>query len=331
MSQVPDTTHPRRKGYWTEQILSSTLFRLYRCLGGDTKPLGSLGGPGETTRESASHYCVYLIMAGIQILGTSGIVLANEPEQFVAALQDADIGTGAWNVNWNLQWDVLTEHAVPATFQFNRVGGCVWKVIRWAFEAQGMYNKPNTITNAPGLAPPVDIYIRDRRPLSEATPYGDIAYGPGSYNPVSLDWDPQQSGSDAPPLWQADQNAIVVSGSNISVWVGNRGGEPAMNVEVSVWWRAWPANTAPPNWDPLTWTPCNPQPSAAQNIAAGAQTSFGPFAFAPPGGTRYLVLAQATCADDKANTTMLLSSQMPAPLLDLVANDNNLGLVVIGP
>ena len=32
----------------------------------------------------------------------------------------------------------------------------------------------------------------------------------------------------------------------------------------------------------------------------------------------------------QANTTMLLSSQTPAPLLDLVANDNNLGLVVIG-
>ncbi len=27
---------PRRKGYWSEQILSSSLFRLYQCIGGDT-------------------------------------------------------------------------------------------------------------------------------------------------------------------------------------------------------------------------------------------------------------------------------------------------------
>jgi hypothetical protein len=332
MSQVPDTTHPRRKGYWTEQILSSTLFRLYRCLGGDTKLLGPPGGSGEKTRESASHYCVYLIMAGIQILGTSGIVLANEPEQFVAALQDADIGTGAWNVSWDLQWDVLYDPPAPVHFDFNRVGGCVWKVIRWAFEAQGMYNEPNTITNAPGLAPPVDVYIEDLRPTTETTSYGSIEYGAGSYVPVSLDWDLNQTGADPTPLWQAHPtNGVRVVGGNIYVEVGNRGSQPAANVQVSVWWCAWPLNAAPPNWNPLTWTPCNPQPSAAQNIAAGAQTSFGPFAFAPPGGARYLVLAQATCADDKANTTMLLISQMPAPLLDLVANDNNLGLVVIGP
>jgi hypothetical protein len=334
MSQVPDTTHPRRKGYWTEQILSSTLFRLYRCLGGDT--ISPPGGPDESTRESASHYCVYLIMGGIQTLGTSGIVLANEPEQFVAALQDADISTGAWNVGWNLQWDVLTEHAAPTTFPFNRVGGCVWKVIRWAFEAQGMYNEPNTINNAPGLPPPVDVYIENLRPTNEPTPYGPIEYGPGSYVPVSLDWDPDQVGSDPAPLWQADPtNGVQVVGGNITVKVGNRGSQAATNVQVSVWWSAWPVGNLPPKWgDPMApWTACNPQPSSGQTIGPGSQATFGPFAFAaaPPAGTRYLVLAQATCPDDKANTTLLLSSQMPAPLLDLVANDNNLGLIVMGP
>jgi len=340
MSQVPDATHPRRKGYWTEQILSSTLFRLYRCLGGDTIPLSPLGGPGEATRESASHYCVYLIMRGIQTLGTSGIQLANEPEQFLSALVWADTHTGAWNVNWNLQWDVLTDPpsaAVP--FQFNRVGGCTWKVIRWAFEAQGMYNEPGTITNAPGLPPPVDVYIEDLRPTTETTPYDSIECGPGSYVPVSLDWNPNQIGSSPAPLWQADPiNGVQVVGGNITVRVGNRGSQAAANVQVSVWWCPWPTlspPSPPPQWgDPMTpWTACNPQPSSGQTIAPGRQATFGPFAFAvaPPAGTRYLVLAQATCPDDKDNMSLLLSSQMPAPLLDLVANDNNLGLVVIGP
>jgi hypothetical protein len=331
LSQVPDSTPPRRKGYWTEQILSSSLFRLYRSIGGDTKAVGTQNQPDQFARESASHYSVYLIMRGIQILPTSTTVLTNEPDQFVSALIDADIGT----IDWDVTFPPPLYPANPVTFVFDRIGGCVHKVIRWAFEAQGLYALAGTITNAPGLPPPVDVYILDRRPPSEATPYGDIAYGPGSYNPVSLDWDPQQSGLDAPPLWQADQNAIVVSGGNISVLVGNRGSEQATNVEVGVYWCGWPANTAPPNWgDPQTpWTACNPQPSAAQNIGQGAAAKFD-FTFnPPPAGTRYLVLAQATCGDDLANTdqaTALPCSQLPTKLIDLVPNDNNLGLIVIG-
>ena len=52
--------------------------------------------------------------------------------------------TGAWNVGWNLQWDVLRDPppAAAIPFQFNRVGGCAWKVIQWAFEAQGMFKNP---------------------------------------------------------------------------------------------------------------------------------------------------------------------------------------------
>ena len=51
------------------------------------------------------------------------------------------------------------------------------KVIRWAFEAQGLYNPFGKITNAPGTPPPVDVYIKDLRPTSETTPCGDINYG----------------------------------------------------------------------------------------------------------------------------------------------------------
>jgi len=339
MSQVPDSTPPRRKGYWSEQILSSSLFRLYRSIGGDTM-VGTQNPLAQSVRESASNYSVYLIMRGIQILPTSTTVLTDNPDQFVTALIDADIGT----ISWDVQWDVTfppPKNPPPTSgkysteyFSFHRIGGCVHKVIRWAFEAQGLYAVAGTITNAPGLPPPVDVYILDRRPLSEATPYGDIAYGPGSYNPVSLDWDPGQSGSDVPPLWQADQSAIVVSGGNISVLVGNRGSEQATNVLVSVWWHAWPANTAPPKWDPHTWTPCTPSPGPGKTVGAGAPPVNFDFTFnPPPAGTRYLVLAIATCGDDLANTdttTSLPCSQLPTELIDLVSNDNNLGLIVIG-
>ena len=102
MSQVPDSTPPRRKGYWTEQILSSSLFRLYRAIGGDTNAVGTQNQPDRSARESASHYSVYLIMRGIQILPTSTTVLANEPDQLVSALIDADIGTIPWDVNFTV-------------------------------------------------------------------------------------------------------------------------------------------------------------------------------------------------------------------------------------
>ena len=335
LAEVPDSTAPRRKGYWTEQILSSSLFRLYRCIGGDTKVVGTPKKPDHSVRESASHYSVYLIMRGIQILPTSTTVLTNHPDQLVSALIDADIGTGPWNVHWTETFPPPPYSTEP--FDFARVGGCVHKVIRWAFEAQGLYTAAGTISNTPGLPPPVDIYIQDRRPNSEATPYGDIAYGPGSYVPVSLEWDRNQTGSDAPPLWQADANAIVVSGGNIAVKVANRGSQQATNVTVSVWWRAWPDGNDPPKWnDPMqAWTQCTPATSPGQTIAKNnTQSVEFDFTFnPPPAGTRYLVLAQATCSDDLANSdqaTALPCSVLLTPLIDLVANDNNLGLIVVG-
>jgi hypothetical protein len=334
LSEVPDSTSPRRKGYWTEQILSSSLFRLYRCIGGDTNVVGAPGQPDQSARESASHYSVYLIMRGIQILPTSTTVLTNHPDQLVSALIDADIGTGQWDVQWTVTFPPPPYST--QTFLLDRVGGCVHKVIRWAFEAQGMYTAAGTISNTPGLPPPVDIYIQDRRPNSEATPYGDVLYGPGSYVPVSLDWDPNQSGSGTPPLWQAEGSAIVVSGGNISVRVGNRGSQSATNVTVSVWWHAWPGGNDPPKWnDPTTvWTQCSPSASPGQTIGPGAQPAEFDFTFnPPPPGTRYLVLAQATCGDDLANTdtvTSLPCSQQQTKLIDLVPNDNNLGLIVVG-
>lgn len=336
MSQVPDSTPPRRKGYWTEQILSSSLFRLYRAIGGDTKLVGTKNQPDQFARASASHYSVYLIMRGIQLLPTSTTVLTNEPDQLVSALIDADIGTIRWDVNWDVTFPPPPYST--KSFSFHRIGGCVHKVIRWAFEVQGLYAVPGTITNAPGLPPPVDVYILDRRPLSEASPYGDIVYGPGSYNPVSLDWDRHQSGSDAPPLWQADQSAIVVSGGNISVKVGNRGSQQATNVVVTAWWHAWPSGSPPPKWtSPVstTWEPCPPSSGSGLTIDPGAPPVEFDFTFNPPSsGTRYLVLAIATCGDDAANTdptTLFPCSQMPSKLIDLVPNDNNLGLIVVGP
>jgi hypothetical protein len=297
--------------------------------------VGQPPGPDRHARRSASHYCVYLIMRGIQILGTSLVVPTNEPDQFVSALIDADIHTATTTPSWHVVFPPVFPPPPPpppvSAITFDRIGGCVHKVIRWAFEAQGLYR---SFTNAPGYPPPVDVYIADLRPTSESTPGGVIDYGPGSYNPVSLEWDRNQVPADPPPKWQADPAAISLSATGqISVVVGNRGNALAQAVSVSVWWRAWPGGPPAPQWDAATWQQCAAIGPALQNIPPNGQANFGPFAAVPlPPGRRYLLLAQATCPDDRANVdpaTNFPCSQKPTPLLDLVANDNNLGLRVL--
>ncbi len=211
------------------------------------------------------------------------------------------------------------------------------KVIRWAFEAQGLYNPFGKITNAPGAPPPVDIFIEDLRPAWEATASGGVEYDKGSYNPVSLAWDQNQLPSNKYPLvprpqWQASLDAISIAPNEISVIVGNRGTNQAQNVTVSLWWHVWTSGS-PPQWDRATWTQCSPATSSAKNIPKNSNNvSFDAFDAVPlPPNTRYLLLAQATCADDRANIDPAagLSCNQQAPLIDLVAGDNNLGLWVL--
>jgi hypothetical protein len=328
LAQVQDTLGPRRKGYWSEQILSSSLFRLYRCIGGDTTEVGAPDKPDIYERESASHYSVYLIMRGIQTLGTSIVVPANEPDQLVSALIDADINTSVWDVSFTPEY---CEDDPPAdtSFDFSRVGGCVHKVIRWAFEVQGLYGNSGS---SPGNAPPVDIFIESMRPSTDPAS-GALDYGKGSYVPVSLAWDNNQTGADAPLLWQASRDAIEVVNGDIYVWVQNRGLYGAAGVTVRVWWHNWPNGSDAPDWNDGAWEELDPTLVPSQLVTMGGRVSFGPYTYKNVPDGRYILLASASCDDDLANTdgpTGLPCSYLATPLIDLVANDNNLGLRVMG-
>jgi hypothetical protein len=342
LSQVQDSVGPRRKGYWSEQILSSSLFRLYRCIGGDTTIVGPPPHKPDTyVRRSASHYCVYLIMRGIQILGTSLVSPTNEPDQFVSAMIDADINTASNTPSWHV---VFRPMGINPPDTFERIGGCVHKVVRWAFEAQGLYR---SFTNAPGYPPPVDIFIESRRPTTDLAS-GTLDYGKGSYVPVSLEWDLHQIEADPPPAWQAwrdssgtGHDAIEVSSTgDIYVWVQNRGRYDAAGVTVRVWWRDWPNSSSPPpppDWNDGYWEELD-STHPVQVVPQGGKVRFGPYTYVNAPAGRHIVLAEATCADDRANTDTasalplppLPCSYRPTPLVDLVANDNNLGLRVRG-
>ena len=123
-------------GYFSEQILSTTLFRFYRSIGGDSASV--------TMQRLAARYATYLIVRGIGSLATSPITATPMATIFATALQTADISTTSFE---------------------GQPGGAYAKVMRWAFEKQGLYQPagaPTPVTTA-GAPPAVDVYIDDGR------------------------------------------------------------------------------------------------------------------------------------------------------------------------
>lgn len=119
-------------GYTSEQILSTTLFRLYRVTGGDS--------PHPVIQRCAAEYVAYLIIRSIWSL--SPVAYSRRVEQFASGLMEADIATQDFK-------------GLP--------GGALHKVIRWSFEKQGLYQPPGSQTpvSSPGAPPSVDVFIED--------------------------------------------------------------------------------------------------------------------------------------------------------------------------
>lgn len=312
--ELPDAKQPRRKGYRSEQILSTSLFRLYLCLGGATE-----GQDGKAQRLAASEYALYLIIKGLGLLGDARLVPANHPDQLVSALIDADAGTRTFSTSEGGMW----------------AGGIAHKAIRWAFEAQGLYGTSGE--HGLGKPPAVDIFIADRRPHHEEWGEGKVNHGPGSYVPVPLSLpNCDKAVPSAQPLWLASEKAITVTPQGISVQVGNRGSALASDVEVSVYYAPCDGSELPgwPLGEDSVWLAAEWQGGGTANkpdLGAGTTTVFETFAWVPKAGVTYLILAQASCPADRANTdhaSGLPCSVDSGPLPLLVANDNNLGLIV---
>jgi hypothetical protein len=121
-------------GYNNEQILSTTLFRFYRSIGGDATSLAA--------RQFASRYAVYLILRAISSL--TPVTNPSNAAGFATALITAD------SFDWT---------------SAGQTGGAYGKVIRWTFEKQGLYQPAGTPVpnNNVGSPPAVDVYIDDGR------------------------------------------------------------------------------------------------------------------------------------------------------------------------
>jgi hypothetical protein len=291
-------------GYRAEQILSSTLFRLYRAIGGEEV---------EARRWSAAHYVAYLIVRAIGQLGPADTVPSSDAAIFAAALRQADAGTGNF-VFKSAEYGGLSHRTV-------RVGGAVHKVIRWAFEQHGLYQTASDVPqNRPGEPPSVDIFLNDR------------AGRQGGYEPTT-EWDAADD-----TLWirHAPDNGVVGetprAGRKNYVYINvrNRGSDAAAAPSVSVDVlaakgsdiRTW-VQPAPAKWAVLAGAP-----GAVTNatVQSGQTVRFGPFVWKPEAG-RHALMVRASAAGDRSNAdagSPLACAAGPIPVRDLVPCDNNL-------
>ncbi len=299
---APEAQLRNLKGYTSEQILSTTLFRLYRILGGDTHRANDPDEPDPDTRRrtAAANLCLYLMVRAIDSFGHAPL----RAEELETAMIDADtaLPTG-FDLGGGLTW----------------TGGQARKAIRWAFEAQGMHpENPDMINNGPGAPPPVDLYVLDHRKESEFTTAGEVHYGKGNYLPVSLhtgmdaEWLAKPNDDDLPVI--GNRGSLEVSGYKLRHWFG-------IDIGDDISWIFGPIE------QDVT------QPLQEQETRSTAMPDLDGEGLS----SAIWWFVEVSASEDRANTDplALLSSRIEAngtpptskrELADLVATDNNLGL-----
>jgi hypothetical protein len=296
----PDELDPG--GYVAEEILSSTLFRLYGALGGDAlQGLAPPDEPARPRRRAAADYVAYLIMRAIGLLGPVSAT-PSTPEVLAGALMCADAQTGLFTYGGQ-----------------QRQGGAVRKVIRWAFERQGLYQPPGTPfpRNGPGVPEPVDVFLEDGR-TGQYQHVADWQTRPGSI------WVRPATG----PAGSADTPPATGQLHHVWVRAWNRGSAPAQQVAVTAHAAAG-ADTGV--WTPATWQKLSlPGGGAAPEatIAPGAFADFGPFEWSPNGAGLHAVLVRVDGPGDRSvlyPPSGLACAKGPTRVEDLVPFDNNVG------
>jgi hypothetical protein len=290
-------------GYAREQVLSSTLFRFYRAIDGDA--VTAAGAVDLVRRRAAAEYATYLITYAICSLGPAVAAPAMDAGDFADALMQADIGT------WSLA--TPTQRAVAP---MGRIGGTAHKVIRWAFEKQGLYVTPGAPPRPDGSGdpPPIDVYIEDGR-------HGEYPYTPDWLADPSAVWNRHQ-----PDGGNVDQPPAANANNYVYVRVNNRGDQEATDATISVY-----VTPQSPLWDPNVWAPLPLAPGGTGQgpVAGGGSAVFGPYLWQPTATGSSMVLSTVDATGDRSNIDP--ASGAPCALLPglieyLVPLDNNLGL-----
>jgi hypothetical protein len=262
--------------YGGEQVLSTTLFRLYLSVGGDS--------PHLTDKKWASRYVSYLIIKAIGTLTH----MTRDPREFVTALMNADITTNVFE---------------------GHTGGALHKVIRWAFEKQGLY-QPNAVPGSgipvtrEGNPPEVDVYIDDGRH--------------GEYQYLDAFWkNPDMWVRNSPDSGVVNQAPVEGQPNYMYVKVKNRGTKIATNVKVTAYHCKPESKLIWPNsWNPMD----TPQLPASRPIPPGGELIVGPFEWTPEVSNPCL-LAIASADGDPSNDMIV---KEPILCSRFVPLDNNI-------
>ncbi len=263
--------------YNGEQVLSSTLFRAYLSTGGGAAQL--------PYKLFASQYTFYLIVKACGLLTAT----TTDPTVYVSALQQADMGT--------------------TNFQ-GQTGGTNYKVIRWAFEKQGLFQAPGTPLpyTQPGQPPASDVYVNDGRN--------------GEYDYQANWWSTQDVWNRlAPDGGSAHQDPVANQLNYAYVRLKNRGTGSATNASV----RAYQGNVGSEfNW-PTDWVPMTTaQIAASTPIASAGEIVLGAFQWTPRQSGNGSILMVATADGDASILENPLIQNLTIPNWRLVPFDNNI-------
>ena len=189
------------KGYVEEQMLSSSVFRFYRAIGGHPKNAPAM-------RERAATATAYLLLRAASLLGQRPWCRRGSADAMVSAMVDADIGTQQ-----------------PGALLFT--GGACTRFCVGLSNARDCSPPHCTTRTSKGrvLPPAVDLWVKDRRRDADK----------GGYEPVALEW-PEAGPKPEEPAWFADpEEGVQVDNRNIHVKVRNRGAQAAIDVTVRAW------------------------------------------------------------------------------------------------
>ena len=267
-------------GYNNEQILSSTMFRFYLSIGGGSTSL--------SMRQFAARYAVYLILRAISTLTPS--TNPSNAAGFATALMNADLG------------DWTTE---------GHAGGAYGKVIRWAFEKQGLYQPAGTPVpnNNLGSPPAVDVYVEDGR-------HGEYQFQANHWSCHAI-WNRRLNDG-----LTTHQEPIVGVTNFAFVKIKNRGTQAATGVVV----KAFHANPAAGLVYPNDWQPMTTAQLPAANVPpnSSAEITVGPFQWVPSAIGHECMFMVVSSNGDASNIGNMTAGDS-IPEWRLVPNDNNIG------
>jgi zinc metalloprotease ZmpB len=266
--------------------LCTSHFRIYRSIGGDAATVAE--------KQFAGRYVAYLILRAI---GT--LTPATNPRNvagWVTALINEELG------DW-------TTEGLP--------GGVYGKVIRWAFEKQGLFQPPGTPSPIvrEGAPPPVDVYVDDGR-------HGEYPYQPAYWNNPSI-WNRRN-----PDGLTAHENPVVNVTNFAYVKIKNRGTQVATSVKVQAF-HAFPGVglSYPNDWIAMS----TPQLAGADVPANNAgEVIVGPFQWTPTRVGHECVFMVVSAAGDASNITNITTGETVSESR-LVPHDNNIGMPNMTP